>query len=57
MEMLSQGSLSPFGELLEQLFEMVVRLGRKTCLGGSYGHRVCENGGTKIDLPAQSPIN
>ena len=45
MEMLSQGSLSPFGELLEQLFVMLVRLGRETCLGGSDGHRVDENGG------------
>ncbi len=45
MEELSQGNLSPFKELLEQFFVMVVRLDRETCLGGSYGHGVGENGG------------
>ncbi len=45
MKFPSQENLSPFKELLEQLFDMVVRLDREACLGGSYGHRVGENGG------------
>ncbi len=45
MELLSQANLSPLGELLEQLFDMVVRLGCEICLGRSYGHRVGEKEG------------
>ncbi len=45
MEVPSQGNFSLFKELLEQLFDMVVRLGREASLGGSYGHRVGEIGG------------
>ncbi len=45
MEVPSLGNLSPFKELLEQLFDMVGRLNRDTSLGGSYGHRAGEIGG------------
>ena len=45
MDVPSQGNLSPFRELLEQLLDTVVRLDREASLGVSYGHRVGEVGG------------
>ena len=45
MEVPSQGNLSPFKYLLEQLFDMVDRLVHDASLGGSYGHSAGEIGG------------
>ena len=44
-EMQSQGKLSPIRELLEQLFDMVVRLDHEGRFGASYAPRVGEVGG------------
>ena len=41
----SQGKLSPIRELLEQLFDMVVRLDHEGRFGASYAPRVGEVGG------------
>ena len=38
MEMQSQGKVSKVGELLEQLYDMVVRLDREARLGVNCGH-------------------
>ena len=44
MEIRSQGKVSKVRELLEQLYDMVVRLNREARLGVSCGHRAGENG-------------
>ena len=44
METRSQGKVSPVRELLEQLFDMVVRLDCEARLGVSYGHKAGEIG-------------
>ena len=55
-EIQSDGKLSPIRELLEQLFEMVVRLDREASLGVSYAHRVGDIGGYRSGyLPDGAP--
>ena len=41
----SQGTGSPFRELLEKMFEVVIRLDRESVLGMNYDHRAGQNGG------------
>ena len=45
IEMQSHGKISPIRQLLEQLFDMVVRLDREASFGVSYAHQVGEIGG------------
>ena len=44
LEIPSQGTGSPFRELLEKMFEVVIRLEREAVLGMNYDHRVGRNG-------------
>ena len=44
MEIPSQGTGSPYRELLEKMFEVVIRLERETVLVMNYDHRAGQNG-------------
>ena len=44
LEIPSQGTGSSFRELIEKMFEVVIRLEREAVLGMNYDHRVGQNG-------------
>ena len=44
LEIPSQGTDSPYRELLEKMFKVVIRLEREAVLGKNYDHRAGQNG-------------
>ena len=44
LEIPSQETGSPYRELLEKMFEVVIRLEREALLGMNYDHRASQNG-------------
>ena len=44
LEIPSQGTGSPYREMLEKMFKVIIRLEREAVLGMNYDHRASRNG-------------